>query len=164
MDKIKLANNVASNAAEAASKQVAFWLDKEEDEEFIAAVFSAAATKLCKLADMYRSLSDSQPSEPPLEPHLRPLEQLVRVKAEAYEYRIYDLELAYMMQLAGTPESAAAKAIMEKVTASYHRDYPSRPLNPRPRPSEQPTPSVPFGPAAAEKKPRKPYTRKAKAA
>ncbi|NVO33480.1 hypothetical protein [Hymenobacter lapidiphilus] len=83
----------------------------------------------------------------------------IRVKAEAYEHRIYELEVAFMMELDGTPESAAAKERMERVTASYYRYYPGRPLNPKPKPSQQPNvASASFGPPA--KKPRKPYTKR----
>jgi hypothetical protein len=105
-------------------------------------------------------LNDQQPAaEPALEPEPEPLQLKMRVKAEAYEYRIYELEVAYMMQLEGTPESEAARGMMERVTANYHRDYPSRPLNPKPRPSE--AHSYKAKEIVAEKKPRKPYTRKA---
>lgn len=98
------------------------------------------------------------------ESHLRPTGELIRVKAEAYEYRIYELEVDFMMQLAETPESQAAWDKYQKVKANYVRDYPGRPLNPKPRPSEQP--AAPYGPPMwpEAKKPRKPYTRKDKAA
>lgn len=113
------------------------------------------------------ALRDQQPApepEPEPEPSLEPepLQLKIRVKAEAYEYRIYELEVAYMMQLEGTPESEAARASMEKVTAYYHRDYPGRPLNPKPRPNE--AYSYKAKEIHAEKKPRKPYTRKIKPA
>jgi hypothetical protein len=80
--------------------------------------------------------SRRKPSEP------LPEGVLVRVKAEAYEYRIYELEMAYLMQLAGTNASQIAWDACERVKASYHRDYPERPLNPKPRPSENPAPKA----------------------
>jgi hypothetical protein len=88
---------------------------------------------------------------------------LIRVKPEAFEYRIYELEIDYMMQLADSPESKAAWESLEKVRANYFRAYPDRPLNPKPRPSETPSNAngAPMWPTA---KPRKPYTRKVKAA
>ena len=92
-------------------------------------------------------------------------EPLVRVKAEAFEYRIYEMEMDYMMTLANTPESQAKYEAVERVKANYCCAYPDRPLNPKPRPVEGAVPSYSpppqFGPPA---KPRKPYTRRAKAA
>lgn len=93
-----------------------------------------------------------------------PLTLRLRVKAEAYDYRIYEMEMAYMMQLAGTPGSDEAKAQMERVTANYHRDYPDRPLQPKRDPRLPAPEGSPYWPYTAEKKSRKPYTRKAKAA
>ena len=93
------------------------------------------------------------------------LPRLTKVTAEGYEYRICELEIAYMMELAGTPESAAAKERMERVTARYHRDYPDRPLNPKRRPGATPaSEGSPHWPYTAEKKVRKPYTKRVKPA
>ncbi|OGX84119.1 hypothetical protein BEN47_16715 [Hymenobacter lapidarius] len=97
-------------------------------------------------------------------PDPEPLTLKIRVKAEAYEYRIYDLEIDYMMQLADTPESVAAKAKMERVTACYHRDYPGRPLHPKRDPALPAREGSPHWPYTAEKKARKPYTKRVKAA
>lgn len=112
------------------------------------------------------------PNPPVDEPHLRPVRELIRVKAEAYEYRIYELEIAYMMQEPDTPESQAAWDSAERVKANYHRDYPDRPLNPKPRPDAVPSgwaaSKGPIGSGEAaslrDKKPRKPYTRREKPA
>lgn len=101
---------------------------------------------------------------PAPEAHLRPVEELVRVKAEAYEHRIYELEYAYMMSQPDTEESKSLWASCQQVKANYMRDYPDRPLNPKPRPLEVPASHTPFAPAGAIKKPRKPYTRREKPA
>jgi hypothetical protein len=88
---------------------------------------------------------------------------LIRVKPEAYEYRIYELELDYMLTLADTPESKEKYELVERVTANYHRAYPGRPLNPKPRPVEgEVFASAPYFGSAPKQ--RKPYTRKPKAA
>ncbi|RPD50031.1 hypothetical protein DNI29_04335 [Hymenobacter sediminis] len=111
------------------------------------------------------ALRDQQPTpEPESSPDPEPLQLKLRVKAEAYEYRIYELEIAYMMQDADTAESEAARTMMERVTANYHRDYPGRPLNPKPRPDAAPTGwATVRGPGDGQsKKARKPYTRKVK--
>lgn len=91
-------------------------------------------------------------------------EPLVRVKPEAYEYRIYELELDYMFQLADTPESKAAYESLSRVKFNYLQDYPGRPLAPKPRPSEIPAPWTPPVMEWPARKERKPYTRKIKAA
>jgi hypothetical protein len=94
-----------------------------------------------------------------------PLTLKMRVKAEAYEYRIYDLELAFMMELPDTVASSKARERMERVTAYYHRDYPDRPLRPRRDPRRPLPESSPYWPyTAREKNPRKPYTKRAKVA
>lgn len=88
---------------------------------------------------------------------------LVRVKAEAYEHRVYELELAYMFAPAGSPEGAAAWEACEKVKVNYARDYPGRPMRPH---AAQPTEAPPIAASSwpVAKKPRKPYTRREKPA
>lgn len=88
---------------------------------------------------------------------------LIRVKAEAFEYRIYELEIDYMMQLADSAESKAAWESLEKVRANYFRAYPDRALNPKPRPNDNPSAHV-FQPMGPPRKERKPYTKRAKVA
>lgn len=112
---------------------------------------SYCATKPAGLQVIVRRPQPELPQEPPLT--LR-----IRGKAEAYEYRIYELEMAYMMQLAGTPESKAAWGLCERVKANYHRAYPGRPLHPKPRPSDSPAAHVAtwMGPPRKERKTPRP--------
>lgn len=130
---------------------------RQAEYEYQLAVQAIALSHLPLVAD---------PSEQPLEAALVAEQPdastlRMRMRPEAYERRVYELEMEYMLAPAGSAEGKAAWDICERVKANYARAYPDRPLRPHPAKESAPAVStVAFGPP----KQKRAYTKRAKSA